>query len=117
MNVVALRGTLSRAPYPRALPSGDRLGLIDITIRAPGRATETVPVVWFQPPDQLFSLEAGASVVVVGRVRRRFFSSASGRASRTEVVAERIVHGHQRTRVLGALDGLVAALTEEPAEA
>ena len=52
-NVVVLRGTLSRDPEPRQLPSGDAVVTYDVTVRpAPGPGTsraESVPVAWFDP--------------------------------------------------------------------
>jgi single-strand DNA-binding protein len=45
----------------------------------------------------------GNEVVVIGRVRRRFFKSAGSTQSRTEVVAETVVKAGQRGRVAAAL--------------
>lgn len=110
MNVVVLSGTLSRAPESRTLPSGDRLGLFEVTIRDAQRATESVPVVWFGVPDGILALEPGLAVVVTGRVRRRFFRTPAGTASRTEVVAHRLVPASQRKRVQALVDGAVEQL-------
>jgi single-strand DNA-binding protein len=41
--------------------------------------------------------------VVTGRVRRRFFRSGGATASRTEVVAERVIPARQVVRVAKAL--------------
>lgn len=93
MNVVVLSGTLSSDPIERDLPSGSRLRSYEITIPSSddGRA-DTVPAVWFDPPGRGPSLAKGDAVVVVGRVRRRFFRTPNaGTASRTEVVVERLV--------------------------
>ena len=93
MNVVILRGALSRLPESRVLRSGDVVVQYDVTV--PGRdggAAESVPVAWFAPPAGNADLEAGTEVVVVGRVRRRFFRGAAGATqSRTEVVAAKVV--------------------------
>jgi len=83
-NVVVLRGRLSRAPGERLLPSGDRLTTFDLTMPAVpgdgrGRA-DSVGLSWFEAPEWVGGLEAGAELVVVGRVRRRFFQG--GRACR-----------------------------------
>jgi hypothetical protein len=51
-----------------------------------GRA-ESVPASWIGPPAWLLELDAGAELVLIGRIRRRFFHS-SGLQSRTEVVVE-----------------------------
>lgn len=110
MNVVVLRGVLSRPPEARDLPSGDRLVAYEVTIRTDGRPTESVPVVWFDPPARAAVMEAGAEVVVTGRIRRRFFRTPAGTGSRTEVVAERVLPARQRSRVAGALDEAIASI-------
>lgn len=92
-NVVVVRGLLARPASERVLPSGDRLALLDVTV--PGDVSadgttaraESVPAAWFGAPAWLLDLEAGAEVVLVGRVRKRFFQSG-GLQSRTEVVVE-----------------------------
>ena len=92
-NLVVLRGVLSRDPEARQLPSGDALVAYDVTVRpdpAAGDAprAESVPVAWFDPPAAATAMAAGDDVVVVGRVRRRFFRAGGATASRTEVVAD-----------------------------
>ena len=92
MNLAVLRGTLSRAPEPRTLPSGDLLVGYELTVRpADGSRAETVPVVWIEAPPSATRLAPGAEVVVVGRVRRRFFRAGGGTGSRTEVVAASVL--------------------------
>ncbi len=51
-------------------------------------------------------------MLVVGRVRRRFFRSAGGTQSRTEVVAEAVVNARHTKRAAAALDRAQARLTE-----
>ncbi len=99
MNIVVIKGTLSRAPEARDLPSGDRLVAYEVTVRSEGRPTESVPVVWFDAPARATELEQGTEVVVTGRVRRRFFRTPAGTGSRTEVVAEAVVPSRLRKRV------------------
>ena len=55
---------------------------------------------WADPPsaDEEALLEE-TEVVVVGRVRRRFFRSGGATQSRTEVVAERVARPRQAKRV------------------
>jgi single-strand DNA-binding protein len=103
MNVAVIRGRLSRDPETRDLPSGDRVVNYEVTVRDVTPA-ESVPVVWFEPTGGWADLIAGDEVVVTGRVRRRFFRTASGTASRTEVVAERVLPVRQVKRVRAALD-------------
>jgi single-strand DNA-binding protein len=94
MNLVVLRGALSRPPEARELRSGDLIVSYDVTV--PGRdggPAESVPVVWFAPPAGAAAadLDPGTEVVVVGRVRRRFFRADGSTQSRTEVVADRVL--------------------------
>ncbi len=100
MNVVVLRGTLSRQPEERSLPSGDRLVGFEVTVPAlDGGRSESVPVVWHDPPAEALALAKGDEVAVLGRVRRRFFRAGGSTQSRTEVVAERVVPADNQRRV------------------
>lgn len=111
MNVVVIKGTLSRPPEPRDLPSGDRLVAYEVTVRTEGRPAESVPVVWFDAPARTVELAAGAEVVVTGRVRRRFYRTPAGTGSRTEVVAEAVVPVGQRKRASTAVEAAARAIT------
>jgi single-strand DNA-binding protein len=114
MNVVVLRGRLARPAEQRVLPSGERLVAYEVTIPRPGERAETVPVVWLKAPARAAELDTDEQVVVVGRVRRRFFKTAGGTGSRTEVVAEAVVPKRQAKRVAALLEGAAEALLEEP---
>ena len=103
MNIAVIWGSLSRDPEMRALPSGDRVVNYEVTVRDLSPA-ESVPVVWVEPTKGWDALAAGDEVVVTGRVRRRFFRTATGTASRTEVVADRVVPARQVKRVQALLD-------------
>ena len=89
-NLVVLRGTLSSEPRTRELPSGSVLSQFDVTTRDAG-GTQSVPVAWFDPPASVGDLAAGAELVVLGSVRRRFFRAGGTTQSRTEVVASKVV--------------------------
>src|SRR5439155_20553457 len=103
MNVVALAGKLSRPAAERVLQSGDRLVNLEVTVPGPA-GNETVPVVWPDPPASALTLDTDQAVTVVGRVRRRFFRTQAGTGSRTEVVADTVVPGHQGKRVDAAVE-------------
>lgn len=108
VNITVLQGCLSRPPERRTLPSGDVLVAYEVTVPSSGeRRAESVPVVWFDAPASAADLEPDTDVVVVGRVRRRFFRAGGSTQSRTEVVAEQVVPARQAKRasrlVLGAL--------------
>src|SRR2546429_7795547 len=81
MNVVALIGHLTRPAEQRVLPSGDRLIELQVTTARESARAETVPVVWFDPPASAANLDVDETVVVVGRVRRRFFRARGGTQS------------------------------------
>jgi single-strand DNA-binding protein len=108
VNITIVQGYLSRPPEVRSLPSGDVLVAYEVTVpAAEGRRAESVPVVWLAAPPSASGIEAETEVVVIGRVRRRFFRAAGGTQSRTEVVADQVVPARQAKRaarlVLAAL--------------
>src|SRR5260370_10081409 len=100
MNVVTLRGRLARPAQERVLPSGDRLISYEVTVPGgPDGKAETVPVVWFGGPASAATLDADDQVVVVGRVRRRFFHAGGATQSPTQVGAETVLPAGQAKRV------------------
>lgn len=112
LNVVVLIGVLARPAQDLELPSGSRLLALEVTVRREEGPAETVPVSWFDAPAWATALDAGADVVVVGRVRRRFFRSGGSTQSRTEVVASKIARGSAASRVrtlLGEASSTIAA--------
>ena len=110
-NIVILRGHLSRVPEHRALASGSALLSADLTVRPADGPTETIPLVWFDPPDRALRLDQGDDVVAVGRVRRRFFRSGGATLSRTEVVVSAIVSARAPARIRAAVSCATAGLT------
>ena len=86
-NLCVLVGELSSDPRPLELASGSVLLHCEVTVRA----TDSVPVVRFDPIASERSLSAGERGVMVGRVHRRFFRAGGTTVSRTEVVADRVV--------------------------
>ncbi|MDH3755252.1 MAG: single-stranded DNA-binding protein [Acidimicrobiia bacterium] len=97
LNLALVVGTLSSDPRARLLPSGSTLVQLEMTTA--GSPAESVPVVMFDGPTSIDSLRAGDEVVVLGRVRRRFFRAGTVSQSRTEVVADRIVKSARRRSV------------------
>ncbi|CAB4323297.1 MAG: hypothetical protein F2520_05225 [Actinobacteria bacterium] len=110
-NIVILRGKLSRAPEHRALSSGSVLLTADITVRPVDAQADTVPVVWFDPPERALRFDEGDDVVAVGRVRRRFFRSGGATLSRTEVVVSSIVSARAPTRLRAAIAAALEPIT------
>ena len=108
INVVVLEGSLSRPPAVRSLPSGDQIVTYEVTVRGQDQPAESVPVAWINPPARAAELPPGEVVVVVGRVRRRFFRTPAGTASRTEVLAEAVIPARQRKRAQAAVESAAA---------
>lgn len=109
MNIAVIRGSLSRDPEERELPSGDRVVNYEVTVRDHSPA-DSVPVVWVDPGTGWDAFGAGDEVVVTGRVRRRFFRVGSRTESRTEVVADKVVPARQAKRARALVDRAVGAI-------
>lgn len=110
MNLTLLRGRLSSPPRPVELPSGDVAVALELTVRVEGQPTDTVPVAWFEPRREALSWEPGAEVVVIGRVRRRFFRAGGRTASRTEVLAADVIPAARRATVRRRIDSALAGM-------
>ncbi len=108
-NIAVVRGVVSSEPRRRELRSGSVVTNIEITTQVEQQRC-SVPVV---VADRPVTVSAGDEVVVCGQVVRRFFRAGGATASRTEVVAERIVPASQRRRVSKLLDAAIEALGAE----
>jgi len=117
LNVVVLHGVLSRAPEVRVLPSGDTLTAYELRVPARSGPAEAVPVVWPGPVPSRLELDAGDAVVVVGRVRRRFFRVGGVTQSRTEVVADKVLSGRSPARARKAIEQALRRLLDAVVEA
>ena len=111
-NVVVLIGRLARPAETRELPSGDRLVAYEVTVDRPGERAETVPVVWVGAPARAGDHDVDERMLVVGRVRRRFYRAGGGTQSRTEVVAEAVVNARHAKRASAALQRAQSRLAE-----
>lgn len=115
INIVLLQGALSSDTRQRVLPSGAVLVSWEVTTRSDGAPAQSVPVVAFDPPKSSVALTSGTEVLVVGRIRRRFFRAGGATVSRTEVEALRICalrRGAQARRAMEVFDTTVAAFAE-----
>ena len=117
MNITVVTGVVSQPPVWRTLQSGDELVAFDVTTSHPDRPAESVPVVWSSPPATAATVAPGEAVVVVGRVRRRFFRAGGATQSRTEVVADGVAllrrptaAGRLAADAIEALEAGVAAM-------
>lgn len=107
-NVVVLIGRVARDPFSRTLASGEVSVEVDVTI--PGPPSETVNVVVDDSAE--LALTAGTEVLVVGRVRRRFFRAGGSTQSRTEVVAAEVLAARRTKRSAHAVEEAAAALLQ-----
>ena len=113
-NIVVLVGRLARPVQLRQLPSGDVVAEYQLTVPRPGDRAESVPVVWEKPPASATDHGPDAEMVVVGRVRRRFFRAGGRTESRTEVVAESVVPLRQAKKARAALAAACAQIEGAP---
>ena len=98
VNTVTLVGRVSAAPDLRDLPSGDRLVTLRIVVDRPPvrgstkRAVDVIDVACWSKRTQRTATSLGPddAVRVEGSLRRRFFATGGGRASRYEVEASRL---------------------------
>ncbi len=95
-NDVVLRGRLSAPAEVKTLPSGDTLVSFRLVVRRPepratGQSTDTLPCITYDRALQrrITAWEAGDVVEVEGALQRRFWRTASGTASVTEVNCRR----------------------------
>ena len=113
-NVTVLRGRLNRPAEERLLPSGERVA--EFEVRIPPHLTsarvETVNVVWPDAKTDIASLGVDDEVVVVGRVRRRFFRSGGLTQSRTEVVADTVCPVRRGRQVANIIEAATKRLSE-----
>jgi len=113
LDLAVLVGTLSSDPVEQDLPSGSRLLRLEVTVRDRSPA-DSVPVSWFDPPRRA-RFAAGERVVVVGRVRRRFYRAGGATRSATEVVAHAVSRPRATAAAEAALAEAAAVLAALPA--
>jgi single-strand DNA-binding protein len=113
-NVVVLRGRVRDEPVVRTLPSGGEVVQFDVStaiLDRSGPTTVAVPVAWTDPPSTAAApIHAGAEVVVIGSVRRRFFRVGGATQSRTEVIAATVIPARRARAVGTALTAVASAL-------
>ena len=95
-NGVVLRGKLSAPAEVRTLPSGDTVVSFRLVVRRPeprarGQSTDTLPCIAYDRALQrrITAWQAGDVVEVEGALQRRFWRTATGTASVTEVHCRR----------------------------
>jgi single-strand DNA-binding protein len=104
LDLAVVVGTLSSDPVRQTLSSGSTLVRYEVTVRDRSPA-DTVPVSWLDPR-RVPGLSEGDRVLVVGRVRRRFFRAGGATRSATEVAASTVCRV-TAARAAAALDDAV----------
>lgn len=89
LNMVIVIGNLVKPVEIRNLPSGVSIANFDVVVQQVDGTPDTVPVALFEAPDEALLWAPGGTLLVIGRVRRRFFRVGPSTQSRTEVVAEK----------------------------
>jgi single-strand DNA-binding protein len=109
LNVAVVRGVCSSPAEVRELASGETIAQLQVTTRTDDQAV-SVPVSVWDPPAWVEALAAGDELLALGRVRRRFFRTPTGTASRVEVEADFVAKARDRRRATAARRRLEAAL-------
>ena len=110
VNLAVVHGRLTRPAQLRVLPSGQRLLSLELSVAGPEQRAESVPVAWIDAPASASALDVDQHVIVVGRVRRRFFRAGGLTQSRTEVVADTVVPARHVKRARAVVAGAVSRL-------
>lgn len=106
LNLIILCGRLATDPELRVFDSGSKLLRYLVTVRSecPVRRTDVLPVVLWDPPDELIDDPGvkGKRAWICGAVQRRFWESPDGRRSRIEVVAEQVTFKEEELDLVAA---------------
>ncbi len=113
VNLAVIHGTLSSDPVTRELPSCDLVHNYEVTVRSADGPADTVPVARFTN-GRVPTLQSGDTVIVTGRVRRRFFRAGGVTASRTEILADAIVPSAKAAAAKKALGRALSPLLGDP---
>jgi single-stranded DNA-binding protein len=110
VNLSVVCGPCSAAPEIRLLESGTRLATLAVRCPTGDDRATSVPVTVWDPPAWVEALEPGDPVVVVGRLRRRFYQRPGGVGARVDIEVELIGRARERRRLDAALRKAETAL-------
>jgi hypothetical protein len=99
VNLSVLCGACATPPEVRVLGSGSRLATFSLRCPTADDRATSVPVTAWDPPAWLEAVEPGERLVVVGRLRRRFFQRPGGVGSRVDVEADIVGRARDRRRL------------------
>jgi single-strand DNA-binding protein len=120
VNIAVVIGKLTKSPETRRLASGLSLANFDVRVQRADESAESVPATLFTGEGAVPEWQEGEELLVVGRVRRRFFRVGGSTQSRTEVVADRVVPVAQAGAAIEALElarGVIASVAMAGGEA
>lgn len=93
VNTVELSGRVSGEPEAKVLPSGDDLVTLRLVVARPtGGPVDTIDLACWSPSARRAAgrVADGDEIHVTGALRRRFFRTAGGAASRYEVEVSKL---------------------------
>jgi hypothetical protein len=103
VNLTVLCGECSTPAELRMLESGTRVAALAVRCPLDDGHVTSIPVTVWEPAGWVAALDAGDPVVVVGRLRRRFFQRPGGVGSRVDVEAAFVAPGGDRRRLRAAI--------------
>jgi single-strand DNA-binding protein len=91
LNMAVIIGSLAKPVDIRPLPSGTSVVSFDLQVLRTDLSPDTVPITLSEMEETSTDWPVGEQLIVIGRVRRRFFRVGGSTQSRTEVVAEKVI--------------------------
>lgn len=107
-NLVIVRGRVRAAADRRTSAAGEEVVSFDLLVDV--GPNESVPVLWESPGREVERVRPDVELVVVGRVRRRFFRVGGATATRTEVCAETVVPVRATARLQRVIGTAIASV-------
>ena len=112
LNLAVVKGVIARVPHERVGADGIVHLSFDLRVRlVPDGPSELVPVAWPERTMASCGLGEGSAVVVLGRIRQRFFRMGGATQSRTEIVAETVIGTRQQAAIRKAMAQAADRLT------
>ena len=112
LNLAVVKGVIARVPHERVGADGVVHLSFDLRVRlVPDGPSELVPVAWPERTVASCGIGEGSAVVVLGRIRQRFFRMGGSTQSRTEIVAETVIGIRQRAAIRKAMAQAAGRLT------
>jgi single-strand DNA-binding protein len=119
LNLAIIIGSLAKPVEVRSLPNGTSVASFDLQVLRTDESPETVPVTLSEMHEPLTDWAVDQQLLVIGRVRRRFFRVGGVIQSRTEVVAGRVfpLHGAGAIKALADAGSTLDIVMEDLGQA